>query len=239
MRKDHFLLIDTETTMDSLVADFGAIVINRKGEILNQCAVLIGGIFTDKDNHPLFFNNELDDNWNESSLIKRYDAYDRMLSSGSRMIASVNAVNLWLGKAAKQYQPILTAYNLPFDVSKCSKTGIDLTSFSRSFCLWKASYSQWAHTRRYRQMILDCHAFNSPTALGNMSYKTNAEMMARFATNNTSLDDEPHTALEDIVFYELPILKKLLKARSTKWLLTEPESFDWSKVQVKDWFKPK
>lgn len=238
MKPQYFLIIDSETTITDLVADFAAVVVNRKGEIQSQCAVLVGGIFTDPENHPLFFNQDSGEFWREANLEKRYAAYQRMLDSGSRMIAGVNAINLWLGKAAAQYAPILTAYNLPFDVNKSSNTGIDLTSFDTSFCLWKAAYTQWAHTRKYRQMILDCHAFNSPTKLGNMSFKTNAETMARFVLEQPNLADEPHTALEDIIFYELPILRRLLKRRSTRWILNELESFDWHKVQVKDWFKP-
>ena len=238
--KYHYLLIDTETTQTDLVADFGAIVVDRKGNILAQCAVLVGGIFTDSVNHPLFFDPSAkpDDFFAKASLARRYENYQRMLDSGTRMIASVNAINRWLARASASFNPILTAYNLPFDLNKCANTGIDLSLFERNFCLWRASFTQWAHTKAYRQMILDCHAFNAPTQFGNMSFKTNAEMMARFVTDNAELEDEPHTALEDLVFYELPILTKLLKRRSAKWCLTETNGFDWRKVQVRDWFKP-
>jgi hypothetical protein len=238
MRKQHFLLIDTETTMDNLVADFGAIIIDRKGNILNQCAVLTGGIYTDSANHPLFFNEEAGELWNKESLKRRYENYRRMLKAGSRMIATVPAINNWLSKAAAIYQPILTAYNLPFDRSKCMNTGIDLTLFPNQFCLWRAAYTQWAHTKAYLHTVLQLHAFNAPTAHGNMSFKTNAETMARFCMNDPNLADEPHTALEDVIYYELPILKRMLKARSTRWLLNETNGFDWQHVQVKDHFKP-
>lgn len=240
MKKHHFLIVDTETTQTDLVADFGAVIVDRHGSILNQCAVLVGGVFTDPDNHPLFFDPTAkpDDYFSKESRARRYDNYQRMLDGGSRMIAGVSAINNWLAKASATYDPILTAYNLPFDLTKCSNTGIDLTLFSKNFCLWKASFTHWAHTRRYRQMVLDCHAFNAPTQYGNMSFKTNAETMARFVLGNPDLEDEPHTALEDVVFYELPILTQLLKRRSAKWCLTEPNSFDWRKVQVRDWFKP-
>ena len=33
-KPDYFLLVDTETTQDDLVADFGAIVVNKKGKIV-------------------------------------------------------------------------------------------------------------------------------------------------------------------------------------------------------------
>jgi hypothetical protein len=238
MKKSYFVLIDTETTQDQLVADFGAIIVDRKGNIVNQCAVLVGGVFTDPVNHPLFFTSDPDGVWSEQGQKKRYENYHRMLDSGSRMIAGVSAINNWLAKASATYQPILTAYNLPFDLHKCGNTGIDLTLFPNNFCLWKAAFTAYAHSKAYRKMVLDLHAFNNPTPYGNMSFKTNAETMARFCLNEPFLEDEPHTALEDLVFYELPILKKLCKAKSNRWLLNEPQGFDWTKVQVKDWFKP-
>jgi hypothetical protein len=237
--KQHFIIIDTETTQDNLVADFGAIVCDRKGNILNSCAVLTGGIFTDSVNHPLFFTSDPDGIWSKDGQDRRYRTYRKMLRSGSRMIASVAAINNWLGKAAAQYQPILTAYNLPFDLDKCRNTGIDLTLFSRSFCLWRTCFNVYAHSRAYRQMVLDCHAFNAPTRHGNMSYKTNAETMARFCTGQPDLADEPHTALEDVQFYELPILARLLRSKSTRWILNNSAlGFDWKRVQCRDWFKP-
>jgi len=40
MKKDYYLIIDTETTMNDKVADFGAVVIDRQGNIQTQCGVL-------------------------------------------------------------------------------------------------------------------------------------------------------------------------------------------------------
>lgn len=239
-KKTFFLLIDTETTTDSLVADFGALICDRKGNVHNQCAVLTAGIFTDYENHPLFCdpNKPIDSVWSLASRERRYKTYNAMVRAGSRMVASVNAINIWLGKAAAMYRPILTAYNLPFDRGKCQNTGIDLTFFTRSFCLWDASYTHWAHTKPYRKFALANHAFNPPTELSNMTIKTNAETMARFVLNSPTMPNEPHTALEDALFYELPILRKLCRRRPIKWLLNETESYDWRKMQVRDGYKP-
>ena len=131
--------------------------------------------------------------------------------------------------------PYLTAYNLPFDLNKCANTEIDLSLFSKSFCLWSAAYDKWAHTRNYRLFILENHYFNKPTNLKNMTYQTNAEVMARFCTG-VMLDDEPHTALEDVIFYEMPILLKLVNnTKKSKWL--NPQPYNWRECQVKDNFK--
>jgi hypothetical protein len=238
MKKQYFLIVDTETTQDQLVADFGAIVVDRKGNIVAQCAVMVNGIFTNPTDHPLFFDSKAPASalWSKASSDRRYDMYSRMIANGTRMVASVASINRWLDKVAAQYNPVLTAYNLSFDLGKCANTGIDLTMFDRSFCLWNAAYTQWAHTKSYRNAVLAMHAFNAPTEYGNMTYKTNAETMTRFVVGNFSLEDEPHTALEDAVYYELPILKALLKKRSVKWLLNETRSYNWREVQVRDWF---
>ena len=238
-KKDYFLTIDTETTQDQKVADFGATVSDRKGNIVTQCAVLINGIYTDQQNHPLFFTSDPAGIWSKKGQDKRYSKYTKMLESGSRMLASVNAINRWLERVAGKYNPYLTAYNLAFDLDKCEKTEIDLTIFgNRKFCLWGAAQDKWGKTKKFRQFVLDNHGFNSPTDLGNMTYKTNAEIMARYVLNQPELADEPHTALEDIIFYELPILNRLVQTtKKQKWL--NPPSYNWRDYQVKDHFTAK
>ena len=183
--------------------------------------------------------------WSKAALPKRYDSYNKMLDSGVRMLAGVGAINRWLDKVAKKYNPYLTAYNLNFDLVKCSNTGIDLTMFAdRQFCLWYASVAKWGLTKKYKNFALQINALNSPTLpsehfeFGNCSYKTNAETMARFVLNNPTLADEPHTALEDILYYELPILTRLVKtAKKKDWL--NPPTFNWRKVQLRDHFTAK
>jgi hypothetical protein len=237
-KKDFFLIVDTETTQDGMVADFGAVICDRKGRVYNQCAVLVNGIFTDMENHPLFhIYGDAGDLWSKAGLGKRYDRYNAMVASGARMLASVAAINVWLAKAAGKYNPYLTAYNLAFDLDKCNNTAIDLSPFAgRSFCLWHAAFNKWAHTKAYRNFALSVHAFNAPTKHGNMSYKTNAETMARFVTGNPTLEDEPHTALEDALYYEMPILTRLVStSKKAEWL--NPKPFNWKAVQVKDHFR--
>jgi hypothetical protein len=237
-KRDYFLIVDTETTQDSMVADFGALVVDRKGKIYKECAVLINGIYTDTATHPLFFTSDANGIWSKNGQDKRYTTYTKMLEGGTRMLASVGAVNRWLDKVKAEYNPYLTAYNLAFDQDKCAKTGIDIAQFDKRFCLWHAAFNKWAHTKAYRNFALHVHAFNAPTDLGNMSFKTNAETMARFVLNNPTLEDEPHTALEDAKFYELPILTKLVNS-TKKEKYINPAAFDWKKVQVRDWFTAK
>ena len=83
-KKQHFLIIDTETTQDNLVADFGAVICDRKGRIQTQCAVMVDGIFTDSHNHPLFFDSSAksDALWSRKGADRRYAKYQEMVTDG-------------------------------------------------------------------------------------------------------------------------------------------------------------
>jgi hypothetical protein len=228
--KQYFLIIDTETTITNTVADFAAVIVDRKGEIAAECAILVKGEFDAKE---LFFDvNSSEEIWTKIGLEKRHQNYVNMLNSGQRMMASANAINRWLDKAVAKYNPELTAYNLPFDLDKCQNTGIDLSMFNSRFCLWQLSVGHFAKSKDYRRFALNNHAFNSPTKLGNMTYKTNAEIMASFVSGQM-LPPEPHTALEDIKFYELPILQAIMKKK--KWR-EKAVPYNWQEFQVKDNF---
>ena len=239
MSKQYFITIDTETTQDQKVADFAAVISDRQGRIFAQCAVLVNGIFTDAENHPLFFDSSAkpDALWPRAGADRRYEHYKTMVRDGSRMIASVSAINRWLERARGEFDPILTAYNLAFDVDKMEKTGIDSTIFSRRFCLWQTAAKKWGHTKDYKNFVLENHAFNPPTKFGNMTYKTNAEVMARFVLGNYELPDEPHTALEDIIDYELPILNALVKRGKLSDIITSGIGYSWRDYQAKNHFK--
>lgn len=234
MKKDYYLLIDTETTINETVVDFGAVVCDRKGRIVNQCAVLIRNIF---GVDPLFYLTDKTGVWSKQNKDRRFTAYEKMLDDGSRMLASVTAVNRWLERVRGEYDPILTAYNLSFDLEKCKNTGIDLTMFTQSFCLWKASKSRWSMTKKYKNFMLSIHAFNNRTPLGNLSFSTNAENMARFILDEPDLMNEPHTAFEDVIYYELPILKRLIATTKKKDILNPPLRIGWKNTQMKDHFK--
>lgn len=237
-KKQHFLIVDTETTLRGKVADFGAVVVDRKGQIKTQCAVLVAGVYTDREKQPLFYDTVSGASlWSKENLANRYAEYDRMLTTGVRMLASVSAINVWLAKAQAMYSPVLTAYNLPFDVDKCRKTGINLNDFSERFCLWAAAISAYGRTKNYKKFILESHSFNAPTEKGNMTYKTNAEVMTRFCLNMPELVDEPHQAIEDVIGYELPILQKLLRSYTKNQIIEMAVTYNWRDYQVKNNFK--
>lgn len=229
-KKQFFLIIDTESTINDHCADFGAMIVDKQGNIHKEIAILVGDFY---QKEQLFFDkNAKEQIWQLAGLKRREDNYINMVNSGQRLIASVNAINRWLDKANMQYSPELTAYNLPFDLRICENSGIDLSMFEKRFCLWQLAIGHYGNTKKYKNFILQNHAFNSPTDKGNMTFKTNAEIMASFI-NGAMLPPEPHTALEDIKFYELPILQSIIKKRNWR---EKQMPYNWQSFQVKDHF---
>jgi hypothetical protein len=225
-KKQFFCIVDTETTNANTVADFAAVIVDRQGIIHNRCAIIVKGEFE----KGLFYDVNNKD-WSIENAKIKAAKYQEMLINGSRMMASVAAINRWLDKAIGQYNPILTAYNLAFDVEKCQNTAIDLTGFSDRFCLWAAAVGNICQTKKYRQFVLENHRFNKPTEKGNMTFSTNAETVAGFLNNQ--MVTEPHTALEDVIDFELPILKALIKKKNWR---NNCQPYDWRQFQVKDGF---
>jgi len=230
-KKQFFLLVDTETTQSGKVADFGAIICDRNGEIHRRIAVLVKGIFGVED----LFHDEKnkDEIWTKKGLEKRQQAYIDHLNNGSRMLASVSAINRWLVQAIATYPNIsLTAYNLAFDLDKAKKTGINLDLFEDKFCLWHLAVAHYGESKIYRDFILRNHLINPPTRLGNCTYKTDAETMASFVSGEM-LPPEPHTSIEDCIEYELPILKAILKRKKWRDKITP---YNWKNHQLKHSF---
>lgn len=228
-QKQYFAILDTETTVADTVVDIGIVIVDRKGNIVNQMAVLVAGQYGVNE---LFHDSKKSDIWGYEGLNRRKAAYTTMLESGTRMLSSVNAINNWIAKAIAVYNPVLTAYNLAFDVSKCSNTGIDLNGFDSRFCLWQAAVGNICNSTAYKRFVLDNHLFNKPTDKGNMTFQTNAEVVCGFITG--TLIDEPHTAIEDAINFELPILTHILKKRDWK---TKVTPYDWHAFQVRNHFK--
>lgn len=238
MFKHYFLTADVESTITDKVADYAAVLSDRKGNVIMTFAVLVAGIYDDPDYHTLFHNEQAGGIWKADNLNSRYAEYDNRIKNGSRVLASIGNINNWLMMIKAQYNPVLTAYNLPFDLDKCRKTGINLDVFDKRFCLWSAAITAIARSKAYRQYVLENHLFTNRTEFGNMSYRTNADTMARFILGDADIPPEPHTALEDILGFEKPILDFLLKRKTTKWLLNHTLPYNWREFQVKDWFKP-
>lgn len=230
-KKQYFAILDSETTREDTVADLGIVICDRNGVIVNQMAVLVKDQFDTKE---LFYNPNDTGFWGKVAAENRKVMYTEMLNNGTRQLASVAAVNRWIAKAIGQYDPILTAYNLAFDRDKCAKTGIDLTGFKDSFCLWAAAVGNICNKKAFKQFALENHAFNNVTEHGNMTFQTNAEIVAGFLSGEYT--KEPHTAIEDAIYFELPILKNIVKKKGWKEKI---KAYNWKEFQVKDHFVAK
>jgi len=229
-KKEFFAIVDTETTKNDHVFDIACIIVDRRGVIHNKMAVIV----RDFINEELFYDNN-NAAWSKQIAIKKREEYEKMLSDGRRVVASVTAINRWMDKAIGQYNPTLTAYNLSFDADKSHKSGIDLTGFSNRFCLWYAAANIFGNSKNFKAFALENHYFGNRTKNANMVIKTNAEVMAHFVTGDNV--HEPHTALEDAQFFELPILKAVVNKKG--WKNKLEKAFHWQDFVVKNHFKAK
>ena len=211
--RHYYLAVDTETTKKQTVADFGAVVMTKQGQIVEQFGAMVHGhfgtlpLFSDPSADPAAF-------WSEQSAQRRAKNYDDMLESGERSISSVGLINQWLAGINARYAPVLTAYNIAFDLGKCRNTRINLGIFRRSFCLMKAAKRQIGQLAEYHDF---CRTHGFLTAKLKRPSMT-AETMSRFIFG-ADMADEPHTALEDAQFYEAPILTKILESVTRKQLM--------------------
>lgn len=225
-------IIDTETTLDDKIFDFAAVIVDRQGSIHHQMAVII----RDYIDHELFYDKNAIGLWSKKYASEKRITYNVMIDKGERMIASVNAVNRWLSNALGKYAGLeLTAYNLPFDADKCKKSGIDLSGFTDTFCLWQGAIGSLCKRKAYHTFALDNHCFNNVTQkTRSCTISTSAETVASFL--NGSLMVENHDALSDVLDFELPIFRKLLKIR--KWR-ENAMPYNYRDFQVKNHFVAK
>ena len=211
--KHYYLIVDTETTKKQTVADFGAVITDRKGNIVDQFGAMVLNHF---GSLPLFSDPTAIDSalWSEQSAQRREKDYYSMLDSGERSISSVGLINQWLSATYARYNPVLTAYNISFDLGKCRNTRINLGIFNQRFCLMKAAKRAIGSLADYHKF---CHAHGFLTAKLRKPSMT-ADTMAKYILG-IDLQDEPHTALEDARDYEAVILAYILNGKTRKQLL--------------------
>ena len=228
--KQYFFLFDSETCMDGTIADFGGIIVDRNGVIHNEISVLVAGHFgVEKLFHD---KNSAEAVWTLAGLKRRNENYQNMLNTGARTLASVNAINRWIEKALQAYpNMIATAYNLEFDFRAMRNTGIICDGFNDSFCLWRAAVNKVSNDKRYVQ-----HCISRKWITPKLNLRTNAEAMAEYALGGVELPPEPHTAIEDVLHYELPILLWLVKNKSYKKY--SQLGYNWQAWQLKNLAKP-
>ena len=211
--KHYYLIVDTETTTKQTVADFGAVIVDRQGQIIDQFGAMVLGHFGKFD---LFYDPTAADSefWSAQSGQRRSKNYDQMLENGERSISSVGLINQWLAATNARYNPVLTAYNIVFDLGKCRNTRINLGIFNQKFCLMKAAKRDIGVLADYQQFCFDNGLLTAKLKRPQMT----ADSMAKYISG-ADLADEPHTALEDARDYEAMILAYILKTKTRKQLM--------------------
>ena len=212
MNKHYYLIVDTETTKFQTVADFGAVVVDRKGAIIEQFGALVLGHFGQM---PLFSDPTADPDafWSAQSAQRRLKNYDEMLESGERSISSPALINQWLAGINARYAPILTAYNIAFDFGKCRNTRINLGIFNSRFCLMRTAKRKIGVLADYQAFCFDNNLLTKKLRKPQMT----ADAMAKYIC--PEIADEPHTALEDARDYEALILSYILRDTTRKKIL--------------------
>ena len=211
--KHFYLIVDTETTTKQTVADFGAVIVDRQGQIIDQFGAMVLGHFGKFD---LFYDASAPDSafWSAQSGKRRAKNYDQMLETGERSISSVGLINQWLAATKARYNPVLTAYNISFDLGKCRNTRINLGIFNQKFCLMKAAKRDIGVLADYQQFCFDNGLLTAKLKQPQMT----ANSMAKYISG-ADLAEEPHTALEDCRDYEALILAYILKTKTRKQLM--------------------
>ena len=210
--RHYYLIVDTETTQRGTVADFGAVIVTKQGEIVEQFGAMVLGHF---GKLPLFSdpNADADAFWSEQSAYRRAKNYDAMLESGERSISSPALINQWLAGIKARYNPTLTAYNLAFDLGKCRNTRINLGIFNTRFCLMKTAKRKIGVLADYQAFCYDNKLLTAKLRKPQMT----ADSMAKYIC--PEMPDEPHTALEDARDYEAMILSYILRDTTRKQIL--------------------
>jgi hypothetical protein len=117
------------------------------------------------------------------------------------------AINNWHGRAFKQFEPVLTSFDLTCDLSSLQKTGIDVTAFKNRVSLGDVASKHFAQSKKYQAFVES-----------NPSFKTKLQAMALF-TSGELLAPESNTAFEDEKFYALPILHFIAKRKDWRTIL--------------------
>ena len=206
MKKHYYLIVDTETTFTrgevDTVADCGAVIIDRQNRVIESLGVLV----TEEADKNLHFALG-----NPKETKKKYQL---LLNAGKRSYMTVAEINDWLEMVALKYSPVLTAYNIGFDMGKCRNTGIYLDQFDQRFCLWGASKATICLDQEYAEWCAENMAY---TATGRLS--TKADYVAQYL--DPTLPPEPHTALEDARDYESVILYRIINCPNTRAQILE------------------
>lgn len=199
-------VIDTETTKNGYVYDFGAAIMNiGTGEVIDSMNVVIEETFNDVSA------------MNTSYYACKIPAYLESINAGELEIIPFSECFKRFGALIETYNVrSVWAYNMAFDFKALNRTITELSNgFITSFfpasvtCydLMSSAINIIGNTRRYQKWAI-AHDYVTPTGRA----RATAETIFRFITDDASFVEE-HTALSDAMI-EADILAHLAAKKS-------------------------
>lgn len=204
----NYLIIDTETAgglNEPLVYDYGGIVVNNKGEILEYFSFVITDIF--------YLKKEL---MKSCYYADKIPQYQKDLFNGKRRAATFAQVYNYTDYLIKKYNiKIVYAYNMRFDLNALNNTLRTLTNDNKKYffpyeldkqCIMCMAQDTLCRQKTYKKF---CLANGYLTKTGRL--KTTAEIVYQYITLNTLFTEE-HTGLADVMI-EWKILEKVKRQK--------------------------
>lgn len=191
----NYLLIDTETANgldEPLVYDYGGIVVNNKGEILEKFSFVISDIF--------YYRRDLMLTCYYSNKILNYE---NDLFNGKRRTATFAQIYNYTNYLLKKYNiKSVLAYNMRFDQRALNNTTQYITNGNKKYffpyeldkkCIMCMTQDTICKQKTYKKFCLN-NGYITKTG----KLKSTAEIVYRYISFNNSFIEE-HTGLADVL----------------------------------------
>ena len=222
---EKFIVLDVETandTTDALTYDIGFIVADRHGNVYESHSFCVYDIYC--------CEKEL---MQSAYYAKKLPLYEEGLKNGEYKLVKFSTVKNLIWQLMKEYNITkVFAYNCNFDRNALTKTQRWLTKskyryffpYETEFCdIWNFACSTICQQKAYKDF---CELNGYISNRGN-NYKTSAETVYQFITNQNDFE-ELHQGLAD-VFIEYEILLKCYATH--KKVETDIDRLCWRKVE--------
>ena len=204
----NYLIVDTETANglnEPLVYDYGGIIVNSKGKILEYFSFVITDIF--------YLRKDL---MQTCYYTQKIPNYQKDLFFGKRRVATFAQIYNYTDYLIKKYNiKIVYAYNMRFDLNALNNTLRTLTNGNKQYffpysldkqCIMCMAQDTICKQKTYKKF---CLANGYLTKTGKL--KTTAEIVYQYITLNTLFTEE-HTGLADVMI-EWKILEKIKRQK--------------------------
>ena len=191
----NYLLIDTETANgldEPLVYDYGGIIVNSKGEILEKFSFVISDIFYYRRDLMLtcYYSNKIPN-------------YEKDLFNGKRRTATFAQIYNYTNYILQKYNiKSVLAYNMRFDQRALNNTIQYITNDNKKYFfpyeLDKKCIMCMAQDTICKQKTYKIFCLNNGYITKTGKLKSTAEIVYRYISFNNSFIEE-HTGLADVL----------------------------------------